>query len=499
MIVYLLDRYARNASDKTELDRLVEQRLRNTPNSRALASRLVSNFQSIPIERRKAVFGQYANVTATERISAEQIKATVSKALQQLGPNLLPKQFPEPVESPVPPSPGKKTRSEKVGSVKVNLPGAVQRTYRSSWETTPILMRREPAFEMPIQLRYMGLSCREETDWDQSSDSDEIYLITSVINVGTGEHQERNHPYDYRPPYYEDVDSREARPGPIISCWNGEPTDLVLVATLMEQDFGDPNHFREELHLIVDIALTIAGYAIGGPIIGAISGALGALLVEAINGLLDTDDDLISNENYFISSSDLTRLGHSPLMGRRVQYHFYTQHRGEGANYFAYFSVYDPNPLAVSPAGAASAPAPRLLPDLVVTSVEVVGPPVVRGESTEVPIKAVITNQGYGTAGVFKVDVEYSAGAALPHHVPFAVPGQRDMEYPYTSASLPPRASVTFTGKAVIRSSDRMDTASLRIFADSCGGEEFSPDYCHVRETVETNNWSRAVRLVTPR
>jgi len=142
-------------------------------------------------------------------------------------------------------------------------------------------------------------------------------------------------------------------------------------------------------------------------------------------------------------------------------------------------------------------PQPTLPPDLVVTAVET-GPATINPEGgVEVPIRVVVKNQGDAEADIFKVSTEYT-GPSGTFLVPFTVPGQGDIWYPYSSAPLGPGSDVTFAGNVTFQSALQGQTISLKALADSCAGEEFVPDFCRVEESNEGNNESAPISMSLP-
>lgn len=137
-------------------------------------------------------------------------------------------------------------------------------------------------------------------------------------------------------------------------------------------------------------------------------------------------------------------------------------------------------------------------PDLVVTTLETTGTPTVNVEnSVELPIRVVVKNQGSAAAGVSKVAVEYTrAGGTFV--VAFTVPGQADIWYPHTSASVPAEGEETFSGLLTFHPSIHGETVTLKAIADSCSSDEFMPDYCRVEESDEGNNGSAAISVALP-
>jgi hypothetical protein len=138
-------------------------------------------------------------------------------------------------------------------------------------------------------------------------------------------------------------------------------------------------------------------------------------------------------------------------------------------------------------------------PDLVITTFEKTGDPIVNPEnSVEIPIRVVVKNQGDRSAGIFKVATHYTDPSGSTYMVAFTVPGQSDIWCPYTSAPLAAGSDVTFAGKVTFHPEMHDVTVSLKGTADSCSGDEFKPDYCRVKESNEGNNESTPISVSLP-
>lgn len=149
-------------------------------------------------------------------------------------------------------------------------------------------------------------------------------------------------------------------------------------------------------------------------------------------------------------------------------------------------------------------PAP---PDLVVVSLEAIGPVEINdNDQAEVPIRVIVRNQGQTPAPVFKVAAEYSGGVISPGStfvVPFTAQPTAEVDpangfYPFTRQPVPPTGEVIFTGQVTFSPKERGVTISLSVVADSCSGEESTPDDCRVAESNETNNVSAPLPLELP-
>ena len=510
IFVYLLDRFARNVSDKTEIDQAVERAMSKRQHRRDTAARLVKNFKSIPGAERQAAYGGLADPTE-QTITSQQIKDTILNSLKTTRPDRAAQQL------KIPDPPLRKTEKNS-RSERAEPPPAPEEEATLSF----IEARRHHAFprieapvpQEPLQIRFEGLYCREEAFRDQSSNSDEIYFITEVIDVARAEAEAPPILHPRGSHHYGDVDTREIREGPVVSVYTGAPKDITLVVTVMEFDFGDPNAFREEVRVATDVALAIIGAvacAPGGPGAAAACAAIGAgigdLISSFVNDILDTGDDLIEASSIFLPADELANMYRQPLLERRgdrdegrggitIRYNFHTRHNeNEDADYYVLFKVHDPNLHTVLP-GARAEVAPS---DLVVTRLEVTGRPVILRDHIEVPLLVEVRNQGVAPAPIFKVAVEYAGRAVAFQNVPFSVPGERDTTFPFTRAPLTATRSTVFVGRLILPLTERGTSVSLRAMADSCGGDEFLPTHCRVRESDERNNISRAISLSLPR
>jgi hypothetical protein len=144
-----------------------------------------------------------------------------------------------------------------------------------------------------VVVRYTGLICFGETDWDQGSFEDEPYaVIGTVTPMGTA---------SYRSRIYEDVDAGEGVSDEM-EIYRGQALGLVIATLLMEHDASDPDKYKEAVKIGVDAAAAGATAAVAvipgvGPILAAGLGpALGALaptITEVINETLDLKDDTL--------------------------------------------------------------------------------------------------------------------------------------------------------------------------------------------------------------
>jgi hypothetical protein len=94
------------------------------------------------------------------------------------------------------------------------------------------VLDERPGVQPVYTIRYNGLWCEEEAAWDRFSWADEIYVITSAVHInasGENIYRTEHHPVDAS--HYSDVDSDEARIGPVAACWheNSDPVSLTVV------------------------------------------------------------------------------------------------------------------------------------------------------------------------------------------------------------------------------------------------------------------------------
>lgn len=146
-------------------------------------------------------------------------------------------------------------------------------------------------------------------------------------------------------------------------------------------------------------------------------------------------------------------------------------------------------------------------PDLVVTGIEATGAPfTIRGRGIALPLRVVVRNQGLAAAVVFKVAVEYTSGNISPGSsfvIPFIADSTNDVDpgnqyYPFTRNPLAAASEVTFSGTVLFNAAEAGAAVSVRAIADSCSGEEFTPDYCRVNESDEGNNMSGSIQASLP-
>lgn len=193
-----------------------------------------------------------------------------------------------------------------------------------------------------VIVHYTGLYCFGETDWDQGSTEDEPYAIISVSTPRIAA--------TYTTQVYGDVDCGDSRPD-LMEIYRGKPYGINIGIAMMENDFGDPNRYKEEIHKTVMAVHNAGVVALGlipivGPFVATVAGpALGALMPSvsnAINDLFDFGDDKIGGANMTISAKQMillaARTNNSQFynLGYKLESDLMS---GGGASYKAYFGV----------------------------------------------------------------------------------------------------------------------------------------------------------------
>jgi hypothetical protein len=107
-----------------------------------------------------------------------------------------------------------------------------------------------------VQVRYLGFHCDEESDWDQSTGSDEPYFIVSVLGA--------NKAVTKRFGPYEDVDTGTAKTelNDVTTVSLDVPADNVtapiyLAAAAMEHDWGSPEEAEGKVRSAIEDAESV--------------------------------------------------------------------------------------------------------------------------------------------------------------------------------------------------------------------------------------------------
>ena len=376
LFIHLIDRYARNVSDKTDLDRRIEQELSKRPGSREAAVRMTANFKRLPITDRRAMLGKWADISVETKITSMQYRTAFERlansarkpqpAIRQDQHSVAPRSNVSGKHS----RPGSPTKTVRVPGSRPNRP-ATNANRPSVRSVLPIL--RQPRFNRTVPasavanpvlqqdrfaLRYEGMWCHSETDVDALLDgpnNDEIYVVTQVID-SRGNDWTTTHPRPHDPEWYEDVNDNDYRRGPRRRCWGGADgraaEDLTLIIAAFEHDGGDPGEvarlFVEGLAFLQ--AVCAAALFTGGPVVWLACEGIGLLFVGLISGAMviftGGEDDPLSVETVVIGANQIRDWGGDPPASSRrgnIPYHFMTIHNGyggsAGADYHLYFSV----------------------------------------------------------------------------------------------------------------------------------------------------------------
>ena len=227
----LLARFATDAPDKTPLDLELARGLAGMPAGQAVAAKMVQNFGSIPVQKRREVFGDRAEV-AYDRGA---IDARLSGPPRSSNFHTL-----------------------RVIAGRATIPTGL-RTAATDANTAPVppeifVTTVDP--DQQFRLTYKGLYCKEETNWDGATNSDEIYLITTVIGVDdNGQNVVRTERHPLTTTCYSDVDTGESRVGPVAAVWQGKNEPISLMVHCFEHDYGDPNKYKAEIELAARVLL----------------------------------------------------------------------------------------------------------------------------------------------------------------------------------------------------------------------------------------------------
>lgn len=195
-----------------------------------------------------------------------------------------------------------------------------------------------------IVVRYRGMNCFGETD--EGSGSDEPYVVVGVLAFDGQKDT-------FRTPIHDDVDAGGSFPNPGTPVYRGRPWGVDLSVTFMEHDEGDPNKYRDLVHKGVSEAANRAKPALQTALastgflaplaiaVGPVLDAAVPVIVDAINGLLGTEDDTIGTQPVKLTAKQLcvlTAAGHAAE--RDVRFHVASPLvSGDGASYKAYFDI----------------------------------------------------------------------------------------------------------------------------------------------------------------
>jgi hypothetical protein len=194
-----------------------------------------------------------------------------------------------------------------------------------------------------VIVHYTGLICFGEMDSDQTSDSDEPYVVLGVLTPAGQA--------TFRTRIYDDVDGGEGV-GDLIELYRGKPLGISIHSLLMEYDYGDPDRYEGAMKQGVAAGYTameegLDFVPIVGPLLSkgarAVREYLEPLIAEWLNALLDTDDDAIGIDDVVLSPKQMVVLAARTQnsTSRGVGFKAETQllSSGHGESYKVYFGL----------------------------------------------------------------------------------------------------------------------------------------------------------------
>ena len=317
LVLNMLHRYSENVPNKNDLDKRLEATLGKQAKNRSIAKRIIENYYAKDVTWRVEDFGQLADVR-NQNFPLKQVLETVKNNYMNV-----PRQLASP-----------------------------EYTAQDPVQTGPPNIHT---------LEYSGVYCQDETpDRHLGYGSDEIYIITSVVEVVNGRNDVRTEKHPLSTSYYRDVDTGEWRNGPLAACWYGEPNKISIICTVMERDEGNPDYYKEEVHQVVMAAAAILG-GLKGIIIEEL---LQSIIVKFFTWILGSADDLIETEYRVITKGEMEQYARrqpqqfigkkkvfeAPFPGAPQQVktvdvqtevlnHFITDHTGAGGRYQVMFTV----------------------------------------------------------------------------------------------------------------------------------------------------------------
>jgi hypothetical protein len=196
-----------------------------------------------------------------------------------------------------------------------------------------------------VSLRYKGLYCFGETDFDGFSSADEPYAVLGTVPVPAFAGAEPGS--SVRSQIYTDVDSGDSRPDDL-ELFNGHPHGIAFGATLFEHGTGDPNTYLGLIQKGVELAGK--GVAAGcGALFGpeaastceSLWGSVAPVIVSTLNDIAGTGERVLGALPMQISAKQMVMLARqpkTPFWG--IEYHLELGlFSGYGSTYKMYFAV----------------------------------------------------------------------------------------------------------------------------------------------------------------
>lgn len=160
-----------------------------------------------------------------------------------------------------------------------------------------------------VAVRYSGFYAFGETDTDWEYNDNQIYVILGVVAPSFTLPSVKGTTWG-------NTDGGDSRPESF-ELYRGEPEGIDISVVLMEQDYGDPNKYKNIVADAVEAGSTaLAGAAAAAPYVGpflavAVKWGLGEakeIIVNFLNKLLSTDDDVLGKTVVHISAKQMILL-----------------------------------------------------------------------------------------------------------------------------------------------------------------------------------------------
>ena len=191
-----------------------------------------------------------------------------------------------------------------------------------------------------VVIKYSGILCFGNTDWDGGSSEDEPYVVLGTVSSqGTTVARSR---------IYDGVKAIQGR-SEELEIYRGAPFGVTVTALLMEHDDDDPDKYKERIHEGVTAAFgAITGAAgaatggLGGILVGAALTTIEPLVTNAINNALDLKDDKLGQETWLFTPKELIAWAATkqPTIDYGVRSNYQTPlFNGEGSSYKVCFIV----------------------------------------------------------------------------------------------------------------------------------------------------------------
>lgn len=185
-------------------------------------------------------------------------------------------------------------------------------------------------------LVFKGIHCNKEMDWDQASNSDEYYLITTVwADLGGNKVAHKTTKTPGGASVFTDVDEGETRKTEVL-LYTGPARKVVVGTQLFEEDFGDADATTKEISKWAEMVKKLAETA-DYTLPEAVTDRAG----EIVNYLFDFNDDMVDHyQTRLFTEGRLAQLAAAPAQkAHGISYRFRTWHAAEGANVVAYYDV----------------------------------------------------------------------------------------------------------------------------------------------------------------